>query len=232
MTTIDAEVASGELTAGEQAPPRRAGVIALVAVCLVSVLVVAGAVGYLLHSQSSSTAVATPAADSVDAGFSRDMATHHTQAVSMAGYTRDNSSDPAVKLLAFDIETSQQFQLGQMDGWLTSWGLGRTSDLPEMSWMGSSMQMQSNGLMPGLATQAEVAKLKTLKGKALDIYFLQLMLRHHQGGVQMAQYAAEHAETDYVRTTAQAMVAAQQNEIIEMEQMLRERGAAPLPATS
>lgn len=216
------------------APPtpvrRRGSTLALLAVIAVAALVLAGAVGYLIHPGSDSTsAAAAPAVDSVDAGFARDMATHHTQAVSMAGYARDNSTDPAIKLLAYDIETAQQFQLGQFDGWLAAWGLSRTSDLAQMSWMGGTMSMQSNGLMPGLATPAEVANLKTLTGKALDVDFLQLMLRHHQGGVQMANYAAAHAETAYVRTLAQATSTAQQNEIITMEQKLRELGAAPLP---
>ena len=153
----------------------------------------------------------------------------------MAGYTRDNSTDPAIELLAFDIETSQQFQLGQMDGWLTSWGLSRTSDQQPMAWMSgdsADMHMEANGLMPGMATPEEVAKLKTLKGPELDVYFLQLMLRHHQGGVAMANDAAAHAETDYVRNLAQKMSTTQSNEIVTMEKMLRERGASPLPPPS
>jgi uncharacterized protein (DUF305 family) len=205
-------------------PGLRAGLLAVIAIAL---LVSAGAVGYLLHGGSSS---ATPTVSSVDAGFARDMATHHTQAVSMAGVARDRSTDPAIKTLAFDIETSQQFQLGQMDGWLTSWGLSRTADVPQMAWMTGHDHLQADGLMPGMASPAEMARLQTLTARALDIDFLQLMLRHHQGGVAMAQYAAAHADTDYVRNLAQKMVQAQNNEIIEMEQLLRERGAAPLPA--
>ena len=200
--------------------------IALIVVIGIAGLLLAGAVGYLIRGGSSTS---TPGVASVDAGFARDMATHHTQAVSMAGVARDNSMDPAVKALGFDIETSQQFQIGQMDGWLTSWGLGRTSNVPQMAWMGH-VHLSADGLMPGMATSAEMAKLQTLSGRALDIDFLQLMLHHHQGGVAMAQYAATHAETDYVRNLAEKMVQAQSSEIVTMEQMLRERGAAPLPA--
>jgi len=69
-----------------------------------------------------------PAVDSVDAGFARDMATHHDQAVQMAQVVRDNSTDPAVRLLAFDIETGQLAQIGQMRGWLESWGQTGQSD--------------------------------------------------------------------------------------------------------
>ena len=89
--------------------------------------------------------------------------------------------------------------------------------------------VSANGLMPGMATPAQMAKLQTLHGKAMDILFLQLMIHHHQGGVAMAQYAAQHAQEAYVRNLAGHMVAAQSTEIIEMEQMLRQLGGTPLP---
>jgi len=64
---------------------------------------------------------------SVDGGFARDMSAHHTQAVIMAGYTRDHTSDPSIELLAYDIETSQYFELDQMQGWLVGGACGQTS---------------------------------------------------------------------------------------------------------
>ncbi len=88
---------------------------------------------------------------------------------------------------------------------------------------------ETDGLMPGMATQAEMTKLQTMTGKALDIYFLQLMLRHHQGGLPMVQWASSHASTDYVRNAAQKMFDSQNGEVIQMEGLLRERGASPLP---
>ncbi len=68
-----------------------------------------------------------------------------------------------------------------------------------------------------------------MHGKALDVYFLQLMIRHHEGGLPMAQYAAQNAADSYVRDLASRMVTAQSAEVVTMEQMLRERGAQPLP---
>jgi uncharacterized protein (DUF305 family) len=179
---------------------------------------------------SSSSAPATVTENSVDAGFARDMSTHHTQAIEMANYARDYTSDPSIKILARDIETQQYFQLGEMQGWLDVWNLSRTSSEPAMAWMSGHEHLTTDGLMPGIATPAEINKLETLTGKALDIYFLQLMLRHHQGGLPMAQYAAAHATEPYVRLLASKMVEAQSREIIQMEQLLRQRGATPLPA--
>jgi uncharacterized protein (DUF305 family) len=204
----------------------------LVAIIALAALVLAGAVGYLVGNRDSGSKL--PGTSAVDAGFAWDMTIHHRQAVSMSGYVRDHTTDPSVKTLAYDIESSQNSQVGQMRGWLEVWGLPVNNPNSVMAWMAGSGHdhTESNGLMPGMATTAEIDKLQSLSGKALDIYFLQLMLRHHQGGLPMVQWAAEHAKTSYVRNAAQKMSASQSGEVIVMEQMLRERGASPLTPPS
>jgi uncharacterized protein (DUF305 family) len=201
---------------------------ALIAIVAVAALVVAVALGHLWGARGQSS-VSTPSTNSIDAGFARDMSTHHQQAITMAGYARDNTSDSGIKVLAFDIETSQLFQVGEMQGWLDTWGLARDNPTP-MTWMAGHSHLQSDGLMPGMATPAQMTELQSLHGKALDILFLQLMIHHHQGGIPMAQYAQEHATQPYVRDLAQAMINAQSAEVVSMEQLLRGLGAAPLPA--
>jgi len=208
-------------------PRRRALTFVLVGVLAVAALAIAGAGGWLLGDRARHASIA---AASVDAGFARDMSAHHDQAVQMAGYTRDHATNQSIKLLAYDIETTQYVELGQMQGWLDAWGLSRSSNRPVMSWMGGHDDLESDGLMPGIATPAEISKLLSLTGKPLDIYFLQLIIRHHQGGLPMARYAAQHAQEPYVRTLAQKMVQNQSNEIVTMEQLLRQLDGSPLPA--
>jgi len=209
----------------------------LLAVLAIAALVLASGIGYAAGHRSGSD---MPGAGSVDAGMAWDMSVHHRQAVTMAGYVRDHSTDGVVRTLAYDIETSQFNQVGQMQGWLDAWGLPPENPGTAMAWMGATHQMGAMGsmsagamadgaLMPGMATQAELSKLQTMTGKAMDVYFLQLMLRHHQGGLPMAQYAAAHASEPYVRNAAQKMASGQGAEIVLMEQLLRERGASPLP---
>ena len=227
MTTIDLEPPTTTDDPPGARPPQRSRVV-LVAVLAVALLAIAGTVGWLVGNNNGSGS-STPSESSVDAGFARDMSTHHTQAINMANYTRDATDDPNIQILARDIETEQYFQVGEMQGWLDTWGLSRSSTQPVMSWMAGHNHLESDGLMPGMATQEQMNKLETLKGKELSVYFLQLMIHHHQGGLPMAQYAAEHAQSDYVRNLAQKMVQAQSNEIVQMEQMLRQLGASPLP---
>lgn len=200
--------------------------VTLVAVIAIAALVIAGGAGWLLHGGSSSS---NPGASSVDVGFAQDMSTHHVQAVTMAGIERDNTASKRLHSLAFDIETGQDFQVGVMSGWLNEWDVSRNPAHP-MSWMGSNhMAMGPNGLMPGMATPSDVDRLIAAKGTAQDILFLQLMIRHHQGGLPMARYAREHASQKSVRDLAQSMLNAQSSEIVEMEGLLRSLGGQPLP---
>jgi uncharacterized protein (DUF305 family) len=183
----------------------------------------------------------TPAADSVDAGFSRDMARHHLQGVEMANLAigdaddRGRSDDRAVRGLAFDIAETQNNQVGRMHGWLSLWGLPPTAGEP-MSWMGGGSgghaghAMGGDDLMPGMATEGELAHLRSLSGTAFDVEFLRLMMRHHQGGLEMAEYARDHGEVAAVRSLARTIAESQTAETELMAGMLAERGGTPLPA--
>jgi uncharacterized protein (DUF305 family) len=178
---------------------------------------------------------ATPGADSVDAGFARDMGHHHLQGVEMANMVADRSEDPEVRQIAFDISATQTNQVGRMQGWLALWGVSQNSG-DTMAWMGSDAGDHGHGmvmdgdLMPGMATKDELVNLRGLRGQAFDVEFLRLMIRHHQGGLEMAQYAAEHAQEQVVRRLADSMAKTQSAETSTMSAMLTARGGTPLPA--
>jgi uncharacterized protein (DUF305 family) len=203
------------------------------------VLLAVIAVGLLLLGGGLAVALgigrtAEPAADSVDAGFSRDMARHHLQGVEMANLVPERSEDPAVEMLAFDISATQTNQAGRMQGWLALWGLAPTGG-ETMAWMsgdgghaGHDMGGDA-GLMPGMATEAELANLRELRGTEFDVEFLRLMIRHHQGGLGMAEYAAEYAQETAVRELAATIAQTQTAETGTMTDMLTARGGTPLP---
>ena len=214
----------------DDVPQNRGLRLTLMAVIAVAALVIAGVLGFVLNGSSSSTTAArTPSA--VDVGFAQDMSTHHVQAVTMAGYERDNTTNAAMKSLAFDIESSQQFQVGEMQGWLDQWDKSRNST-NQMAWMGSGMGIGPTALMPGMATPAQMTTLESSHGKALDILFLQLMIHHHQGGLEMAAYGRDHGSDPSVVRLAGAMYTLQSQELVQMEQMLRSMGGTPLPPPS
>jgi uncharacterized protein (DUF305 family) len=191
---------------------------------VVLVLLLAGALGGLVLGQRT-TAAYGPPAGAIDVGFLQDMTVHHTQAVQMAVWERSNTADPALRQLAFDIESTQNQQLGMMQGWLRLWGQP-TEAAPGhyMAWMGMSAPV-----MPGMASDVDLTRFRSQTGDALDVAFLQLMLRHHRGGLSMMQEEAARGSVPVVVALARSMVASQTAEADTMTQMLAQRGAAPLP---
>ncbi|MFD3700243.1 DUF305 domain-containing protein [Streptomyces sp. NPDC058646] len=182
------------------------------------------------------TASRPPGLHSPDAGFARDMAVHHQQAVEMSFVVRDRTQDEAVRTLAYDIANTQANQRGMLLGWLDLWGLPKVvAGEPPMSWMGTGGEHSGHGaqeavpgaLMPGMATKEELAQLGTAGGRDAEVLYLQLMTDHHKGGVAMAEGCARQCATPAERDLARGMVEAQQSELTLMADMLRGRGAAP-----
>jgi uncharacterized protein (DUF305 family) len=82
------------------------------------------------------------------------------------------------------------------------------------------------GRMPGMASPEELAHLEQLSGTAADAEFLRLMIRHHQGGIPMAEEARERSTNTQVRSLATAIVASQGAEITVMQDLLAQKDAA------
>ncbi|MFI6640110.1 DUF305 domain-containing protein [Streptomyces sp. NPDC050504] len=82
-------------------------------------------------------------------------------------------------------------------------------------------------LMPGMATKAELARLRASSGRAAEVLYLQLMTDHHKGGVAMAEGCVRLCTVGVERELARGMVDAQRSELDLMAQMLVKRGAKP-----
>ncbi|MFI1535719.1 DUF305 domain-containing protein [Streptomyces anandii] len=174
----------------------------------------------------SGSGLTPPAADSADAGFARDMAVHHQQAVEMSYIVRDRTKDTEVRRLAYDIAQTQANQRGMLLGWLDLWGLPKVSAEPPMAWMGMNAPAGEDGaLMPGMATDAQMKRLGQLDGRRAEVYYLRLMTAHHKGGIHMAEGCVAKCTVGVEKRLAQGMVDAQQSEIGMMADMLKRRGA-------
>ncbi|WP_232247298.1 DUF305 domain-containing protein [Kitasatospora azatica] len=183
----------------------------------------------LAAGTSSVHAVAAAADGSPEAGFARDMATHHQQAIDLSFIIRDRTRNPEVRGFAFDIINTQANQRGMMTGWLDQWGLTQNSSAKPMAWMHmDDYQAHDGSLMPGMATNAQMDRLRSLSGTPAEVLFLQLMIEHHKGGVEMAQGYVDLAGNAAEKRLAQSMVDAQTSEIQLMTGMLADRGAKPL----
>jgi uncharacterized protein (DUF305 family) len=167
----------------------------------------------------------TPDDSSPEAGFARDMSTHHAQAVEMANLVYTKATVERVRTMAYDIMTSQSTQIGIMQTWLEDWRLSSTSSQPQMVWMpDGSKELSADGLMPGIATKAEIDQLRKATGKPADILFCQLMVRHHLGGLHMVDGILKLTKRTEVIDLAERMRFAQSNEVSRMQALLTELG--------
>jgi uncharacterized protein (DUF305 family) len=158
-----------------------------------------------------------PGEGSPEVTFARDMGAHHEQAVEMALILRDRGVDEELRTIALDIVLTQQAQVGQMQGWLAVWG---------QPIAGSGAPMGGQGEMMGMASYEDIQSLQALPPRDMEIRFLQLMIRHHQGGVLMAREALRQTDRPEVVRLASAIANAQQGEITTMEDLLKARGAS------
>lgn len=189
---------------------------------------VAGAVGLLVVGVLGGTQLSRgqtdPDANSAAVGFLRDMAVHHAQAVEMADVIRSRTDDAALALLATDITLTQQSQIGRMLGWLELWGVSPTVTGGPMAWM-TNHSMDQPMTMPGMASRDDVATLADLPIREAEAQFLQLMIAHHRGGIEMAQAIVEIGAPEEVERLARSILAGQTSEIEAMENLAIDRAA-------
>lgn len=178
--------------------------------------------------------VAVPSA--VDIGFCQDMIVHHEQAVLMAQLARGESADARVAALAASIEADQLLDLGAMRAYLALWRAPVLPSGPPMTWMDLPHTEQpahsAPTAMPGLATIAELNRLRSAEGRSRDTLFLRLMLRHHEGGLSMLHDAAARAAIAAVRELASRLAFHQGEEIATIMSLVADRDASPSTSRS
>ncbi len=175
----------------------------------------------------------------VDIGFAQSMSQHHDQAVQMSQILLADG-DTELSGVALSIQTAQLLQIGQMRGWLMLWDVPILPADDGMAWMLAGASPPDEALlaylamcsaapagMPGLASTEELNRLREQRGRVRDRLFLQLMIRHHLGGLPMAQFAASNARVDAVRALAAQMAYHQDAEIQRLLQLLYARGGQP-----
>jgi uncharacterized protein (DUF305 family) len=167
----------------------------------------------------AATGESSPDADSVDAGFLQDMRTHHDQAVLLSMiYMNRPDVDPGLYTMASEVLLSQQLEVGMFVELLNSFGLAEENSTGiGMAWMGAPVPLEA---MPGMASEETIAALKAAEGTAADELFTRAMIAHHEGGISMAEYARDHAETSRVREIASAVATNQRAEINELNAAL------------
>jgi uncharacterized protein (DUF305 family) len=150
--------------------------------------------------------------------FMQGMIGHHAQALDMTRLVASRSSHPSVKLLAERIDVSQKDEIALMQRWLRNRGHALPDDDAHVH-----AAMGHGELMPGMLTDEQLEQLAGARGTAFDRSFLQQMIRHHQGALQMvSNLLATHRNLDAETFRFVSEVDAdQRGEIQRMQSLLR-----------
>ncbi|RSS83098.1 DUF305 domain-containing protein [Streptomyces sp. WAC06614] len=172
--------------------------------------------GHGAHSASApAPASASPGAahNAADTAFAQGMIPHHRQAVEMADLAPSRAASAEVKELAAAIRQAQDPEIRTLTGWLTTWG----APVPAEGATDHSAHGAGGG---GMMTAAELDQLKNASGKAFDTAFMQLMIKHHEGAVEMAKTEKAQGAFPDARTMAEAIITSQSAEIDRMKKLL------------
>ena len=162
---------------------------------------------------SSSSGGASAEFNDADVIFAQSMIPHHEQAVEMADIALDPTvgAGPEVIDLATRIKAGQDPEIAQMTAWLQAWGKPVQMD------MGEDHDMSS---MEGMMSAEEMDSMSGTAGAEFDEMWMAMMIRHHEGAIAMAETVKASGSNPDVLVLADAVIAAQQGEIAEMQALL------------
>lgn len=167
------------------------------------------------HTPSDTVVIsAEPAGfDAADVTFATNMIPHHQQAVELSALVPDRTTNPELLALARQISGAQQPEIDTMKAFLVQW-----NENPQDS--SGHADHGGHAGMAGMVDDATMAKLKTLNGAGFDTLWLNSMIAHHQGAIEMAKAELADGQNVDAKTLAQSIVTAQQAEIDQMQKIL------------
>ncbi|MGW4199136.1 DUF305 domain-containing protein [Streptomyces sp. NPDC005004] len=148
--------------------------------------------------------------DTADRSYATMMIEHHAQALRMTELAPKRAQSAAVKRLAERISASQGPEIAAMKSWLRTDGGGHAH---------GDAHAHTHMPMPGMATEAQLTRLTSARGKAFDALFLKLMIAHHQGAITMATDVKARGHSVRIEEMADDVIAQQTAEISRMRAM-------------
>jgi uncharacterized protein (DUF305 family) len=157
-----------------------------------------------------------------DVEFMSGMIPHHAQAVIMAGWAPTHGARKDVAIFCERVVVGQSDEIATMQQWLRD----RGQAVPDAKATRHKMKMngmEHDMLMPGMMTDEQMAALDKARGPEFDRLFLEGMIRHHQGAIDMVEelfksYGA--AQDELIYKFASDVQADQSIEIARMHKML------------
>lgn len=167
------------------------------------------------HSASEASGADANAADAnaADVMFAAMMIPHHEQAVEMADLVLGKKGiDPRVVDLAERIKAAQAPEIETMQEWLDDWGMD-----PDDAMSGDDGMM---GHGDGMMSADDMESLEAANGDEASRLFLEQMIVHHEGAVDMAEAQVADGQNADAVALAESIIETQTDEIAEMKDLL------------
>lgn len=163
------------------------------------------------NSPPASESSSAPA-NAADEMFVTMMIPHHQQAIDMADVVLEKDGvDSRVTEVAQRIKKAQGPEIERMLSWLEGWGV----DYDPAA--GNGMD---HGSGDGMMAESDMTALEEADGADASRLFLEQMIMHHEGAVDMARTAIDDAQNADVRDLAEQVIDDQTSEISEMRELL------------
>lgn len=167
-----------------------------------------------------------------DVAFMQHMIVHHAQAVEMVELLETRGSHPSVRLLGRRIALSQEAEMDLMRNWLAERGqppkMPGTNEFNAMDHAdhaGHVMASYDFPIMSGMLSPRQMQALAAATGPAFDRLFLEGMIQHHQGALDMVDALLDTpgaAQDPMLSDFTTSVVADQSTEILRMQSLLSE----------
>ncbi|NMD96626.1 DUF305 domain-containing protein [Rhodococcus sp. BL-253-APC-6A1W] len=171
-------------------------------------------------SATTSAAEEAAAHNDADVMFAQMMLPHHSQAIEMSDMLLAKDNIPVeVTDLAEQIKAAQGPEIEQLETWLEQWG--EPTEIPEID--NNDMPGMDEGMdsgMEGMMSEEDMQALSDAQAADAARLFLEQMIAHHEGAVEMAQTEIEDGQFPDAVEMARTIVETQQQEIETMRQLL------------
>jgi uncharacterized protein (DUF305 family) len=178
---------------------------------LAMLLVLSGCSGSKTTNATSGTGGAKPAGHNLaDVAFAAHMLPHHQQGADLAAMVPAHSTNADLLKLASGIASTQKSEIMMLVDLVMKWSAQADSDT----------RGPADKSMTGMVDQSTLTKLGTLNGTDFDKLWLQSMISHHQGALDMANTEVKNGTNPDAVAMAKKMASTQQGEIDQMNKML------------
>lgn len=174
----------------------------------------------------TSTRLSTTQHNDADVAFASDMLRHHAQALSMVDLTRDRTLSPEVQRLAEQIQVAQAPEIETFAKWLTNWDEEVPETMRDHTNAGHDMDDMSGSMdgmdadMPGMMTADDLEALETASNARFESLWLEMMIEHHRGAVEMADTEREDGQFKAAVALAGDIVESQTAQVETMQGLL------------